>query len=190
MGEMILVVKAAELKSQVGAQRFKALPEEEIERLYACVEVLAMERDLVEHDASYMQLVAFTAIHHNYSWFTYRSPQRRRSMGIGGHIKADGEEVLFLDESLNLAALHAADEAVTVRGRCNYRLAGLLCDEPSEVSRAQLGLVYVAQLRQPGVELRDLGITELRFCGMGELQQERDQFDGWSQILIDNLQAM
>ena len=61
MGEKILVVRSDELKNDIDFQHFRALPEEEIHRLYNSIEVLEMDRDLVEHDPTYKQLVAYTS---------------------------------------------------------------------------------------------------------------------------------
>lgn len=198
MGEQILVVRADELKKRIDFQRFLALPEEEIHKLYASVEVFAMDRDKAEHDPTYKQLVAYTAIHYNYSWLTYRRGSSlgearlhgNRSMGIGGHINADDHANLFLDDHLKVAAYREVDEEVIIREKYDLRLAGLLNDDSNDVGRVHLGLVYVARLRQPDVEKREKGIAQIRFCGNGDLQQEREEFETWSQILIDNLHAL
>lgn len=197
MGEKILVARADELKQQVDFKRFRALPEEEIDRLYASVELVAMERDLVENDPTYRQVVCCTVIHYNYSWFTFvrhsthdgAQLQKKRSMCLGGHIHGDNQ-TLFLDERLKDPALREVNEGLLIPDRIDLRLAGLLNDDSDDVSRFHLGLVYVAKLSQAGINKRDQGITDIRFCGVGDLLQDRDHFETTSQILIDHLQAL
>jgi predicted NUDIX family phosphoesterase len=104
---------------------------------------------------------------------------------IVGTPSCDGQAHLFLDEQIQAAAFRQADEAVALGSRCEVRLAGLAADD-----RQHLGLVYVTRLRQPAVDCRGAGLSDLRFVGNGELQQHRVEFDPWSRILIDHLHAL
>lgn len=198
MVERVLVVRTDELKQRLPVQRFKALPAEEIERLHASVEVLALDRDLAERDPGFKQLVACSAVHHNYTWLTHAHDGRGvlpaksggRSLLINQHLRADGQVPLFLDEQLAAGAACAVAAAVVIPDRFHLRLAGLIDDDRDEYSRSHLGLVYVVHLTRPGVARREDGIDGIACCGMGELQQLRDQFEPWSQILIDHLDAL
>jgi len=183
MAEQVLVVRADEARRQLGLQRFLGLPEEEIQRLYASIEVHVMAREAAARDSSSLQLVTYTVIHFNHVWLTcLRGP--RRSLGIRAHLQADHQSHLFLDDHPKLAARRDAEQAVPHQA-CDLRLAGLIQEEAG----GDLGLVYVAKLRQ-AVSLGELTVPEARLCGHGDLQRERDQFETWSQILIDNLHAL
>jgi len=184
LAEQVLVVRADEARRQLGnSQRFLGLPEEEIQRLFASIEVHAMDREGAARDPSCLQLVTYTAIHFNHLWVTcLRGP--RRSMGIRAHLQADHQSHLFLDDHPKLAARREAEQAIPHQA-CDLRLAGLIQEEAG----GDLGLVYVAKLRQ-AVPLTELAVPEARLGGHGDLQRERDQFEIWSQILIDNLHAL
>jgi len=197
MAEKILVVHAAALRQLIAFEYFKALPAEEIERLHGAIEVVAMDRDLAGSDPGCKQLVTYTAVHYNYSWLTHlpggaldQAGQRtRRALGVGAPLLASDREVVFLDQELQAAAARAVDSTFTFGDRFELRLAGLLDNDDDEASRPYLGLVYVARLLRPGASACAEGIAQVRFFGNGELQMQRDEFDPWSQILIDNLPA-
>jgi hypothetical protein len=181
MSNRILAVPTAELNDLLGARRFLGLPAEEAERLYASIEVLAVEPG---DDPAVTPLVAFTAVHYNYSWLTYRDGgSSARAIGMGSAIAAQAHECLFLDESMKAAASRQLAAAIATPSSYVLRFAGLLHDG------RHLGLVYLARLRQPGAESRDARIASIRFCGNGDLQRSRAEFEPWSQTFIDNLSA-
>lgn len=181
MSNRVLAVHTAELNRLLCARRFLGLPAEEAERLYASIEVLAMEPG---DNPAVTPLVAFTAVHYNYSWLTYqRGGSTDRAIGIGSVIAAHAHECLFLDDKMKTAASRQLGAAIATPGSYALRFAGLLHDG------RHLGLVYVARLRQPGAESRDARIASIRFCGNGDLQRSRADYEPWSQTFIDNLSA-
>ena len=186
-----LAVRTDELYRHVRARPFLALPREEIQRLHASVEVLPVDDDAAEGTATSKRLVTFTVVHHNYSWLTYtRRQQEPRWLGIMGPAHTHGQPGLFLDDDMTAAACRCVDAELATRARFEIRLAGLINDDETEFGRGHLGLVYVARLRQPGVETHGRAVAEPRFCGSGELVLSHDQFERWSQVLIQNLQAL
>ena len=196
MGEKILAVRADELKRHIAFRRFFALPKEEIGRLHAAVEILAVTRDQAMNDPAYRPLVIHAAIHFNYIWFTHQpaapeAPQQgERSLVISAHIPAQNPIPLFLDDQLKSAAARIVNERVLVTEPYELRLVGLLNDDTTDLSRRELGFVYVLKLRRAGIESRDRNLTRIRLCGNGELQLESDRFEARSRILIDNLYAL
>jgi predicted NUDIX family phosphoesterase len=196
MSEPVLTVHTADLNALFGSRPFIALPQEEIDRLHASIEVSVTEHELAEQDPSITQLMAFVAIHHNYSWLTCcssDSPEQEahaRSVGFAGHLHPEGNNGLFLDESLNASAREVIDKCLAVPMGYDIRLAGLLCDGSTRFGRMHCGLVYVARLRQPGVEDLRKGESQIRFCGTEELRQERNRFEAWSRMVIDHLIAL
>lgn len=185
MANKIQVVSTDEFTQQVGKQRFKALPQEEIDRLYATVEVLTTQPELATNPL-YRMLCTYTAIHYNYSWLTYRSDNAhgKRSLGIGGAIEPK-ENPLFLEEGVLNDVMRTLEENLDMPTRPDVRLAGLIDD-----GDGRLGVVYVAKLRQREVVAFENGIRDVQLCGSGELPEKRDSFDSWSQILIDHLVAL
>ena len=198
MGDKVLVVRSNELARQLARRRFTALPEEELLRHHAAVEVLALERDLAEGDPTYRRLVACTMIHHNYSWLTHahrkgveaESSPGPRSLIISEPMRAGDRVPLFLDDALAIAATRSVEAAVATPDGYDLRLAGLIDDDSHGLGHTHLGLVYVARLKRPGVAPHERALADIVFCGTGDLRAERDRFEPWSQILIDHLDAL
>ncbi len=195
MAEQILVVGADELRRFVDFQGFLPFGAEEVRRLCNTVPVLPMERGRVEHDPSYKQLVAYTVLSHGGRYLTYLRGKRQgeqrlrgnRSIGVGGHINSGDQATLFLDDRLKAAALRELDEEIEIAVPYQLRIAGLLNDDGNDVGRVHLGLVYRADLPQPAVSKREQSIARLAFADPAELRRDREQFETWSRILIDNL---
>ncbi len=194
MKESVLTLNTLELKKITGTRTFMALPKEEIDRLYASVEVQKMEHAVADKDFSLTQLVAIVALHYNYSWlaFTIDSTGKANhgsSLCTECHIPPFGNNNIFLDESLNIAACQLIDDWFIVEAGYDIRLAGLICDDSTKFGKSHLGLVFIARLRQAGVICRDDKNVNIKFHGMGELVQNREQFDSTSRVLIDHLIA-
>src|SRR5690606_11167328 len=154
-----------------------------VERLYASVEILALERRQGEGDPTYRQLVTYTAVHYNYAWLTVERGSlgegSERGLGIGGPIPAAESPPLFLAPELGVAASQRVQQALVIPDRVDLRLVGVLNGGPRE----PLALVYVARLRQAGAQRRDPPLGEMRICGNGDLLAERAHFDPWSRLL-------
>lgn len=176
-------VRVADLKRVIlNEGPFVALPREEIERLHAAIEVYEADRKPAEGE---LRLVAYAAVHFNYSWLTYQRAGAR-ALGMEIELGRGGRVPLFLDDEVQADVERALTAWVAPRvaaaGKIDLRLGGLL------IAPDRLGLLYLARLRQPGVA--GSGLEGLRFCGNGDLRQERARFDAWSQVLIDNLGAL
>jgi len=182
VSEQVLAVRADEYLARVGSQRFVALPREEIERLYGGVELHVRGRDALDESSGYLPLVTCTAAHYNYTWLTYQRAQR--SLGVSGFVFADGDPPLFLAESLQVSARREIERAEALSAPAEWRLAGLINDDQ------RVGLVYIAKLRQRWSAEQYRGIVPVHCCNNGELRMERDQFEPWSQLLIDNLPSL
>ncbi len=66
---MRLAVSPPALAEQLGARRFVALPREEIDRHYACVEIVAAGTGFAE-----VEVEVVAAFHHNHAWVTHPAP--------------------------------------------------------------------------------------------------------------------
>jgi hypothetical protein len=182
MSQRLLAVRASEYLEQVGHHRYVGLPREEIERLHGSVELHALTADeLNRAGSSYLTLMTFTAVHYNYTWLTYERSER--SLGVSAPISNDGETPLFLDASLELAARRALEDASVVSSPLDWRLAGL-------IHEGNLGLVYIARLRQHWSPDQNRSSGRVVCCNNGELQTERHRFDRWSQLLIANVASL
>lgn len=112
----------------------------------------------------------------------------KSSIGIGGHIN-DTDETLF---SFDLAAYHTAvrreiAEELKLGGGFTERAVGLINDDSTEVGRVHLGVVHIVDLESDEVGAGEKAISRIGFATPAELAARREEFETWSQILIDHL---
>jgi predicted NUDIX family phosphoesterase len=198
MGENILVVRSAELREHFDFQGFLQLSGQRVQEFYDSVDVRGMERDLAETDPTFKQLVAYSVVRRGDQFLTYLRGKDlgearlhgNRSIGIGGHIeRKDHQFNLFLDDHLKAAAIREIDEEIIISDEYDLVLTGLLNDDSNDVGSVHLGLVYLVSLEGQEVNKRERGIAQMKFDTMDELRSRREQFETWSQILIDNIEA-
>ncbi|HEX3018791.1 MAG TPA: hypothetical protein VHP36_00750 [Chitinispirillaceae bacterium] len=198
MSESVLAVNTVELRKLLNLRPFIALPQEEIDRLYAGIEIYSIDHERAETDPSITQLTIFTVVHYNYSWLTFikcmpditNRSTSIRSAGLTGHVHSVGNNYLFLDDSLKKEVCRIIDDSILTNAGYHTRLAGLLFDNSDQYGRSHLGLVYVARLSRTGVEIKNDGIEKIELYGTGQLQEFRNQFDCWSRIVIDHIVAL
>jgi predicted NUDIX family phosphoesterase len=201
MTEQILVVRTAELKRHYDFQGFLPLDAERVRALYERIEVLPLERDKAEEDPSFKQLVAYNVVRSDGRYLAYLRGKGQgearlrgnRSIGVGGHINSGDQATLFLDDHLKAAAFRELFEEVRVPKGLDLRFVGLLNDDSNEVGSVHLGLVYLAEL-PPSTDAaklkRQRSVAQLSFAEATELRRDREQFETWSRIMIDNLEAL
>ena len=198
MGETILVVRAEELKKHYDFQGFLPLSHKEVKELYNSLQVIEMDRDKAEEDPTFKQLIAYSAVRSQGKFVTYLRGKDlgearlhgNRSMGIGGHINSEDLENNDIHCHLEFAALREIEEEVRINEKVTLRLAGLLNDDSNAVGQVHLGLVYVADLDNQAVTGRERGIARVQFSTPDEMKNEREEFETWSQILIDNISSL
>jgi predicted NUDIX family phosphoesterase len=86
------------------------------------------------------------------------------------------------------------EEELDVRGRLSIRAAGFLNDDATDVGAVHFGLVAVADAREADVAIRETELMEGRFVPRAELldrhRRERERFETWSSLLLDQLDAV
>ena len=153
-----------------------------------------LPRDKMEQDPSYKQLIP-------YCIFQYRDPQgdiqlfqytrgkgqgesrlhSKRSIGIGGHISSlDAAESSPYREGMR----RELDEEVVIDCQYSETCAGLLNDDENEVGRVHLGVVHLIDCLQPRVTAREQEIADAGFQTIGEIMNNIDQYETWSQICL------
>lgn len=177
----VMAVRRSEFQALVRGVPFVALPREEIDRLYAAIEVLAVNEEMLQDDAELIALHIDVAIHHNYSWLTFRRDQERMLL-LSAALTADGPAPLFLGESFVAAACRLVEERLGLDAGCDVRIAGIL-QETTNAPLRRIGLLTIARLTQ-----RQQGYGA-EYCGNGELRLARSEFDASSQVVIDHLAA-
>jgi hypothetical protein len=179
----IVAVRRTEFQRLVRAVPFLALPREEIDRLYAALEVLAVNEETLRHDAELVALHSCIAIHHNYSWLTFRR-DTRRTLLLSAALVAEGPPPLFLDQQFVASARRQVEERVPFTRGCDVRIAGILQDTADTLSVPRVGLLSIARLPD-----RTAAHAVERY-GNVELHHARSEFDASSQVVIDHLAAL
>lgn len=113
------------------------------------------------------------------------------SIGIGGHINDE-------DHSLFAVGLQAFQEAVkrevceelAVQGSFDAKPVGLINDDSTEVGRVHFGIVHVLFRTPEKVRKNEQVITQVEFVQIEDLKARRDQMETWSQLCLDNLDAL
>lgn len=194
MSSTIHVIDLTDYKKIVGLRPFVALPKEEIDRLYASIEIHTVNKEKAEADFQKIPLSLFTVIHFNYSWFTchYTRDNRDdlRSLGFTDLVLPGNFNGLFLDETLSNEANRILQNKITIQSGYTLRLSGLLFNETDLPPGPQLAVLYVARLRQTNSIVAGSSVHDIIYHNNGELQQHRDLFDPWSKIIIDHLVAL
>jgi predicted NUDIX family phosphoesterase len=113
------------------------------------------------------------------------------SIGIGGHINDE-------DHSLFAVGLQAFQEAVerevceelSVQGAFDAKPVGLINDDSTEVGRVHFGVVHLLFRTPDKVKKNEQIITQVEFVPIEKLKARREQMETWSQLCLDNLDAL
>lgn len=148
-------------------------------------------RSEAEHDSSLKQLIPYVVLRWRDQVFHYtrgsgggeRRLHARRSVGIGGHICA--EDGAAAADPYRAGLLREMAEEVELG--CDYRerAVGLINDDRTPVGQVHLGIVHVFDLAAPKAKLRDPALTGGGFAEVAELRSARDEFETWSQFLLE-----
>lgn len=180
----VLAVSSAAFQALVRAAPFVALPREEIDRLYAAIEVLVVDDDMLRQNTTLLVMHGCIAVHHNYTWLTFPHADGQRTLLHSAALPVDGPAPLFLGDDPVRWARREIEERLHIDGGCEVRLAGLLQDADGSRVPPRVGLLLIARLasRLTGMEAECRGNLELR--------AGRSQFDPPSQVVIDHLAAL
>lgn len=152
-------------------------------------------RNAVEEDPSYKQIIPYCLFQAGEQLFHYRRGKAggegrlhsKRSIGIGGHISSSDS---LSGDRRYLEAMHREiDEEVLLEASFADRCVGLINDDSTPVGQVHLGIVHVFALDSAKVSPREASILEAGFAPPAELFRNRDQFETWSQICLDQLFA-
>jgi predicted NUDIX family phosphoesterase len=147
----------------------------------------------VETDPNFKQLIPYIVLRCGENLFHYRRGSSggekrltaRRSVGIGGHISeadaAGGTDLYRTGMQRELTEELALDTPFT------ERLLGFINDDTTFVGRVHLGVVHLFDLAEPRATPREDAIAEPGFAPIARLHAEREQFETWSQFVLDEL---
>jgi predicted NUDIX family phosphoesterase len=114
------------------------------------------------------------------------------SIGIGGHIDEEEDRSLFADglQTFQDAVKREVCEELTIQGEFNARPVGLINDDSTEVGRVHFGVVHILFCKPEQVKKNEQVITQVEFISIEELKTKRGQMESWSQLCLDNLDAL
>jgi predicted NUDIX family phosphoesterase len=113
------------------------------------------------------------------------------SIGIGGHIN-DEDHTLFAQDlqAFQDAVRREVCEELSVQGTFDARPVGLINDDSTEVGRVHFGVVHVLLRAPEQVKKNEQVITQVEFVPIELLKARREQMESWSQLCLDNLDAL
>lgn len=112
---------------------------------------------------------------------------RKRSVGIGGHISAIDAQPNGPGSPYTEGMRRELDEEVEINTPYIDRCVGLINEDQTEVGRVHLGVVHVFDVECPDVRSRETDILQSGFCPVGELLEDLNSFETWSQICLQAL---
>lgn len=156
-------------------------------------------RARAETDPNFKQIIPYVVVTDGKSILHYvrgRKAGEQRlvakgSIGIGGHID-DDDRSLFADglQTFQDAVKREVCEELVIQGEINARPVGLINDDSTEVGRVHFGVVHVLFCKPEEVKKNEQVITQVGFIPIEELKAKREQMETWSQLCLDNLDAL
>ncbi|MFO1020822.1 MAG: phosphoesterase [Planctomycetales bacterium] len=150
-------------------------------------------RDKMEIDPSFKQLIPYCIFRcgdlvFHYTRGTSQGEARlhaKRSIGVGGHICSDDHGAQ--DSPYLQGMRRELDEEILIESPYTERCVGMLNDDLTEVGKVHLGVVHIFDLDAAKVSPKEKSMILAGFAPVEELKRDRDQFETWSQICLDQL---
>lgn len=148
-------------------------------------------RGEVETDPSFKQLIPYVVLRCAGEVFQYTRGasgtearlRALRSVGLGGHItREDGPPAA---DPYRAGMLRELAEEVEIQGPWTERPFGFIYDDRTPVGEVHVGIVHLIELEEPLVWPREAAIDEAGFAPVRDLLRHRDQFETWSQFVLE-----
>ena len=150
-----------------------------------------LPRSAVEDDPKYKQLVVYVVMECNGRYLAYRRNRGDKrlegmcSIGIGGHVNADDEEVSGSPEELILrAAEREISEEIKIEPHGDPEVIGFINDDSNPVGEVHFGILLKQRVLKPVAEPKTEGIGDLEFLSLPELERRSQDFENWSRLAI------
>jgi predicted NUDIX family phosphoesterase len=152
-----------------------------------------LRRGDAETDPAFKQLIPYVVLRWRDRLFHYTRGasggearlRSQRSIGVGGHVSADDGTP---DSNAYVAGMRReVEEEVIVDCPFTERTIGLINDDRTPVGQVHLGIVHVFDLHEPRVERLEDALADSGFELLTDLRPRRDEFETWSQFLLDAL---
>src|SRR5271169_4325814 len=158
-------------------------------------------RAQAETDPGFKQIIPYVVVTDGKSILHYvrgkkAGEQRlvaKGSIGIGGHINNNDEDIPLFEDGLQTfqkAVEREVREELSVQGSFDAKPVGLINDDSTEVGRVHFGIVHLLFRTPDKVKNNEQVITQVEFIPIEELKAKREQMESWSQLCLDNLDAL
>jgi predicted NUDIX family phosphoesterase len=188
--EHVLVVPTALLRELGVFHGFSDRVEHYLPRLLIEHHLSYLPRDEAEVDPSFKQLIPYVVLRYGEKVFHYQRGgggekrlYAKRSVGIGGHISS--EDGAVSPEAYRAGMRRELAEEVALDGGYREKCIGLINDDRTPVGQVHLGIVHLIDLESANVTSREDALLAGGFSTVEELCGQKDQFETWSQFLLD-----
>jgi predicted NUDIX family phosphoesterase len=193
--ERVLVIPTGVLREAGIFHGFTDRVDFYLPRLLRAEHMRFLARAEAELDPEFKQIVPYVVLKCGKRVFHYTRGKRAtetrlqalRSVGVGGHISATDSNLF--DAPYREAMFREVAEEVALESPFEEKCIGLINDDSTPVGQVHLGIVHVFELEQPTVRRREQALTRSGFAELGELHSEVDQFETWSQFVLQVLIA-
>jgi len=191
--EEVLVVPADRLVAAGEFHGFRTTDENFRRMLLDPVHLSYRPRDEVETDPSFKQLIPYVVLHCVGELFHYTRGasgtetrlRALRSVGLGGHItREDGPPVA---DPYRTGMLRELTEEVEIQGPWTEQPFGFIYDGRTPVGQVHIGIVHLIELEEPLAWPREAAIDDAGFAPLRDLLRHRDEFESWSQFVLEEL---
>jgi len=149
----------------------------------------------VETDPNFKQLIPYVVLRCGELLFHYRRGasgtearlRALRSVGIGGHISQ--ADAAGGTDPYQTGMLRELTEEVQIACAYHEACVGFINDDRTPVGRVHLGVVHVFDLYAPEARAREAALAESGFAPLAELVRAAEQFETWSQFVLELLGA-
>lgn len=189
--ERVLVVPTARFHAAGHFHGFSADVDRYFPHLLEPTGLQYLPREQAENDPSFKQLIPYVVLRSGGSVFHYTRGAKgtearlhaRRSVGIGGHVRA--EDGVAAADAYRAGLLRELEEEVDAPPAVAEGIIGLINDDRTPVGSVHLGIVHVFDLPEPRATLRDPALTAGGFAPLSELARTPEAFETWSQFLLE-----
>jgi predicted NUDIX family phosphoesterase len=148
----------------------------------------------VETDPSFKQLIPYIVLRCGELLFHYRRGaggtetrlRALRSVGIGGHISE--VDAAGGTDPYQTGMLRELTEEVRLGSAYREACVGFINDDRTPVGSVHLGVVHVFDLDAPSARANESALADAGFAPLAELARAAEQFETWSQFVLELLQ--
>jgi predicted NUDIX family phosphoesterase len=145
----------------------------------------------VETDPNFKQLIPYLVLRCGELVFHYRRGtggaegrlRARRSVGVGGHISE--ADAAGGDDLYRTGMTRELTEELDVLTPLAERIIGFINDDSTPVGSVHLGVVHLFELPEPRATPREDALVDAGFAPLVELLRDRDEFETWSQFVLE-----